>query len=520
MMQLRGSATSRVLQRLPGPSAMMVKAPGSIRLGFPMRPANTKLTASPSNQFFYKTTAHHQLNPFKQQQRPVVPSYFNKFSSPPQKAAIKFAPALAQPLKAYKPEFVYEKVNGPKFPEPVRFTLNSAIHTIPAPNLSNPKLNEIHHNHLNSLNSQLDKDLTKFVAQGFALHHPPVHEFDIHNFFLFSNFHFHCQPTHATHHYQVSESGANDATIKDTITGHKTFFAPDHDPALKSPHIHPVDDPLSIPSDSKQKPLDVLLYQQNLNFGSGPSPPLVQVPHFSVDPYNFPVTSQPQLQQYQAFQQHQNSMIKHLDPTYLVSQSNNLYNQHQQLLGSRLFTPQGSYYSPVTAQPSLVTINEVASIGQIYSAQKNADASVVSTTFAPSTVPSSYQTASSHDDPVVLTSVNEIEPKPQHYLYSQNNFVDLPEEHLSQNDIQNFLSYDQQAYNHLLNYRQQENDLILREAQEKLKEKLHTQKQQQQTAYDLHQLVQQEKFSPLRIVVPDVDDGVSLMMKWRHSDAR
>lgn len=310
----------------------------------------------------------------------------------------------------------------------------------------------------------------------------------------------------------MNEASHNDATIKNTFTGQQTYFAPDHDPSIGSPHLRPIDDPLSIPSDNRQKPLDVLLYQQNLNFGSGPSPPLVQVPHFSVNPYDFPVTSQPQLQQYQAFQQHQNSMIKHLDPTFLVSQSNNLYNQHQQMLGSRLFTPQtgSSYLShPVTAQPSSVTINEVASIGQIYTAQKNGGDGIISTTFAPSTVSSAYQGASSHDDPIVLTSVNEVEPKPQHYLYSQNNFVDLPEEHLSQNDIQNFLSYDQAAYNHLLNYRQQENDLILREAQEKLNSKLHTQKQQQQTAYDLHQLVQQEKFSPLRIVVPDVDDDVS-----------
>lgn len=207
-------------------------------------------------------------------------------------------------------------------------------------------------------------------------------------------------------------------------------------------------------------------------------------------------------------------MVKHLDPSYLVSQSNNLYNQHQQMLGSRLFTPQqaahGGYISPVTAQPSSVTINEVASIGQIYSAQKNADhGSIISTTFAPSTISHSYQAASSHEDPIVLSTVNEVEPKPQNYLHSQNNFIDLPEEHLSQNDIQNFLSYDQQAYNHFMNHRQHENDLILREAQEKLHYKLHSQKQQHQTAFDLHQLVQQEKFSPLRIVVPDLEDGVS-----------
>lgn len=181
MMQLRGAASSSVLQRLPGPNAMMVKAPGNIRFGIPMRP-NMKLQASPSNQFYYKAPPQHP-QPISYKYRPSVPNYFNKFSSPPQKQAIKFAPSSAQPLKAFKPEFVYEKVNVPKFPEPVRFTLNSAIHTIPAPNLSSDKANEIlNHNHLNQLNSQLDKDLTKFVAQGFALqhhHHPPVSELKI-----------------------------------------------------------------------------------------------------------------------------------------------------------------------------------------------------------------------------------------------------------------------------------------------------------------------------------------------------
>jgi hypothetical protein len=482
MMQLRGAASSKILQRLPGPNAMMVKAPGQIRFGIPMRP-NMKLHASPSNQFYYKVTPH----PMSYKQRPVqVPSYFNKFSSTPQKPAIKFA---SQPIKS-KPEFVYEKVTVPKFPEPLRFTINSAIHTIPAPNLSSEKGNEISHN---SLSSQLDKDLTKFVAQGFALQHQ--------------------QPSINHHQYQVKEIASNDATIKNHYTGQKTYFAPDHDPSLRTPNLRPTSDPLSIPSDGKQKPLDVLLYQQNLNYGAG-SAPLVHIPHFAVDSYTFPVTSQPQLQQYQALQQHQNSMVKHLDPTFLVSQSNNLYSQHQQMLGSKLqySPPSNGLIVPVTAQPSLVTINEVASIGQIYSAQNkaNQDASIVSTTFAPTTIAAGYHAESSHEEPVVLPTINQVEPKPQNYLYSQNNFIDLPEEHLSQNDIQNFLNYEQQLYNDYMNHRQQENDIILREAQEKLQYKLLAQQQQKQTAYDLHKLVQQEQYSPLRIVVPDEADGVSL----------
>jgi hypothetical protein len=70
---------------------------------------------------------------------------------------------------------------------------------------------------------------------------------------------------------------------------------------------------------------------------------------------------------------------------------------------------------------------------------------------------------------------------------------------LSSNDIQNFLNYDD-AYQ-----RQLENDVILKEAHEKLNDKLHFQKQQEATVYDLHQLAAAEKFNPLRIIVPDDD---------------
>lgn len=98
-----------------------------------------------------------------------------------------------------------------------------------------------------------------------------------------------------------------------------------------------------------------------------------------------------------------------------------------------------------------------------------------------------------------------VEPKPSNYQYSQQNFIDLPDEHLTQNDFQNLLNYNG-LYQDYINHRQLENDLILKEAQEKLQNKLNIQQQQQQTAYDLHQLVQQEK---LRIVVPDEDQEVT-----------
>lgn len=203
-----------------------------------------------------------------------------------------------------------------------------------------------------------------------------------------------------------------------------------------------------------------------------------------------------------------------LNPTYLVMQSNNLLGQHQQHLTHQLFRPENGYIdTSVTAQPQ-VTFNpyeytqnqEVASLGQIYSAQQDSlhQLQGVSSTQSPTTVTIIHD-ATQQNNP---SYSQVLEPKPSHYQYSHQNFIDLPDEHLTQNDIQNLLNYND-MYQDYINHRQVENDLILREAQENLNEKLKVQQQREQTAYDLHQLVQQEKFNPLRIVVPDEDHGVS-----------
>lgn len=311
----------------------------------------------------------------------------------------------------------------------------------------------------------------------------------------------------------------NDITFTNTQTGQQSYFAPDNDPSLKTKGLRPIDDPLSVPSDGKSKPADVL-YHQSLDFSASP---LVQAQHsFSYDPFGFPVASQPQLQQYHL---QQNNMMKQgmplasLNPTYLITQSNNLFGQHQQHLNQH-FRPENGYIdTSVTAQPTHITYNpydytapeQPASIGQIYSAQQDQlHHNLVSSTQAPTTLASFHHDgAASHENPAFA---QVLEPKPSNYQYSHHNFIDLPDEHLTQNDIQNLLNYND-LYQDYVNHRQTENDLILKEAQEKLQHKINAQHQQEQTAFDLHQLVQQEKYHPLRIVVPDDDDqGVIINM--------
>ena len=289
------------------------------------------------------------------------------------------------------------------------------------------------------------------------------------------------------------------------MTGQQFYYAPDNDPSLKAHFIHPVEDPLSIPTNGVPKPSDVHLYQQNLEYESSP---LVQSQQYALEPFGFPVTSQPQLQQYHL---QQSAMLKQgmfpsLNPTYLVMQSNNLLGQHQQFQSPKLFRPEHGYIdTSVTAQPYSTygysqPQQQVASLGQIYQAQQDQLHHGDISTQSPTTLSNFHHETSASDENPSFSQVYE--PKPANYQYSQNqNFIDLPEEHLNQNDIQNLLYND--MYQDYLSNRQLQNDLVLREAQHELYEKQKIAKQQSQTAYDLHQLVQQEKYNPLRIVVPD-----------------
>lgn len=324
---------------------------------------------------------------------------------------------------------------------------------------------------------------------------------------------FPSQPTVHFHQYQVNEN-SNDLAFKNAFTGQKSFYAPDNDPTLRTPSVPLHSDPhLNTPSDGNLKPSDVL-YHTNIDFNASP---LVQQ-HFAVDPFNYPITSQPQLQQYHL---QQNAMLQQgmplaaYNPTYLVMQSNNLLGQHQQHFPAhQLFSPAQGYidtsYATQHVTPGYDRNHEVASIGQIYSAQKDLYhhlQGVATSTISPSTASGYYHDISAASQNI--QAVTQLEPKPivSNYQYSQN-FIDYPEDNrFTPNDIHNFLSFED-AYQ-----RQVENDLILQEAHEKLQGKMELQKQQQAAAFGLHQLALGEKFNPLTlnpIVVPDEEVSFDL----------
>jgi hypothetical protein len=170
MHALRGAGTSNIFSRVPPPGMFQIKSPSNIRFAMQSRPIKGGLASSPSNNFFYKAAPQHYKRPYAS---PLTSPGVFKFSSPAHKTAIKFQSPPPVPLKS-KPEFIYEKVTVPKYSDPVRFNIGSdgAIHTIPAPNLGSKDIQPHSPAPEFNLNNQLDTDLTKIPAHGFAISKP------------------------------------------------------------------------------------------------------------------------------------------------------------------------------------------------------------------------------------------------------------------------------------------------------------------------------------------------------------
>nr|XP_036212898.1 putative mediator of RNA polymerase II transcription subunit 26 isoform X2 [Bactrocera oleae] len=139
------------------------------------------------------------------------------------------------------------------------------------------------------------------------------------------------------------------------------LFAPDPDPSLPVAQLRPATEPFNQPSNGKPLPVDV---QSNFLV---PAQPLVQiigaqeVPTPEIYPIQF--TQQAQLQPVVGA----NVAAVHTayDPTYLITQSNQLYTQHQQ----QLFQPSASVLHGAYVNADLT--QEIASDGQILQAAKD-----------------------------------------------------------------------------------------------------------------------------------------------------
>uniref|UniRef100_A0A182QF47 Uncharacterized protein n=1 Tax=Anopheles farauti TaxID=69004 RepID=A0A182QF47_9DIPT len=252
-------------------------------------------------------------------------------------ASIKHHKFHSSPPGPATGEIVFEKL------KPITTKLSShkdgAIHTIPAPNLglTNPpkapnQIRVTSYEDSNKLEIEVKTTKPTFTAKPAFLNLSPTpvpHHHAIGN----------------PHQYQVTEEHSNDVTIGDIYSGKKTYFAPDPDPSLPSKTLVPTSDPLSIPSNGKFAPASVLVQSPVAHYPLQPqtsASAVIQyvnaVPQAS---YAIPLATQPQLQQHilQQTAMLQEMPVSLYNPTYLVTQSNNLFNTHQQQAAVNLFKP-------------------------------------------------------------------------------------------------------------------------------------------------------------------------------------
>lgn len=176
------------------------------------------------------------------------------------------------------------------------------------------------------------------------------------------------------------------------MSGKHTLYAPDPDPSLPSYQVQHASDPFSQPSHQNQLPYDVrytaAASQQHQQLQAAPSAsalvaqPFIQLANSVAqqqlpDHYGLPLSNQPQLQQHFLQQQYQpvaaaQQSVSVYNPTYLVTQSNQLLHQHKQ----HLFKPEPSFVEQQQLDSEFLpsfNVQTVASAGQIQSASLNSN---------------------------------------------------------------------------------------------------------------------------------------------------
>lgn len=266
-----------------------------------------------------------------------------------------------------------------------------------------------------------------------------------------------------------------------------------------------------------------------------------QVPQQQLpDTYALPIGNQPQLQQHLLQQQTmlQNVPVSVYNPTYLVTQSNNLLKQHRE----QLFKPAPAYVgtinqatdlSPVNTQP-LQDVNSVASAGQLLtsaqSQQKQAQHE------PPQIHPNSIPL---RNDFVQSIAQNDNTPTFQRYVAERpSNSIVVQQPVLTESELNNLLNIGTQNHDDRSHFvastfyqpqsqpqrpdpqieienreRQKYNDIKIAKANEEIQDNFSPQEvtiggSRKKTAHQEHQEKLTEQFSnktPLRIFVPDED---------------
>ncbi|XP_037026911.1 uncharacterized protein LOC119067840 isoform X2 [Bradysia coprophila] len=333
------------------------------------------------------------------------------------------------------------------------------IHTIPAPNLSQ----------LETFPAWQTKSEQEYFEKPYPVFLP--------------------QRPNDIHQYQVTEE-TNDHTINNLISGTRKLYAPDPDPSLPAIKIKPSTDPFSQPSNTNFQTLNL--------FGTLPPSALIQSPSTSIqfDSSNSPL-QQKFLQQQSIVQ---GMPLSVYNPTYLVTQSNQLLDQHKR----HLFQPAPKDKSNIAAASNLSPIQSVASPGQIMTAAKDKIGDV-----------NSYESLPSNPSPLirennsVASSVSDSTTLTEKEVSDLINFGKLYN-NLDQNSFiasSYYDSFPDPQTDFDITQHQRDNDEILRQANEDIaaRKASVTIGSTTGSALQEHQQHLDEQFEnvPLRIIVPE-----------------
>lgn len=347
----------------------------------------------------------------------------------------------------------------------------------------------------------------------------------------------------------------NDQTVRvDPFTGKPKFYASDAAQAIPAYKIAQPFDSFNQPSSVSSRPMPIEFSfvpapQQSQTNAAPVAAPLIQlanpVPQQQLaDTYGLPIGNQPQLQQHLLQQQ---SMLHNVpvvyNPTYLVTQSNNLLKQHR----DQLFKPAPAYLgsinhptvdlSPGNSQP-LQDVNSAASPGQIQEQRKHSYHLHQSPSSTTQSYPQSSAVPLQTDYPLVGPS-NDNTPTFQRYVADRptSNSILVQQPILTETELNSLLNIgnnDNDGANRFIastyyqaqpdpeieienRQRQLLNDLTIAKANEEIKDQVNPTEipaksnSRKKTAYQEHQDKLTEAFSgkttsALRIIVPDEED--------------
>lgn len=299
------------------------------------------------------------------------------------------------------------------------------------------------------------------------------------------------------HQYQVTED-TNDHTINNIVSGTRKLYAPDPDPSLPAIKIKPSADPFSQPSSTNFQTLNL--------FGTLSPSALIQAPSTSIQ---FDSSSSPLQQKFLQQQSIVQGMpMSAYNPTYLVTQSNQLLDQHKRHLFQPEIQNNSKDKSNLIAQASnLSPTHSVASPGQIMNAAKDKIGAVTNFETLPAN-PSPLIRGKNYASPSETAMPTLTEKEVSDLI----NFGKMYNK-LDQNSFIASTYYDSFADSQSdfdITQHQRDNDEILRQANEDiaLRKASFAVSSTSRSALAEHQQRLKEQFDnvPLRIIVPDTID--------------